>query len=117
MQHRWSDGRSAWDISMNAGYLALAMETDPHASSATSPYLTKLLRAAGEIVAHFLITVMSLLGIAGTGHVLDFLGLSSKMIPLIGVSLGEWIFILEVISATLINVVGIYKSIRAYGDI
>jgi hypothetical protein len=93
------------------------MTTDPHVARATGPYFTRLGRAAGEIVAHFVITVMSLLGIAGTGVVLDFLGLSSKTIPLTSLSLGEWIFTLEVVSATLINLVGIYKSIRAYGDV
>ena len=102
---------------MIADNLALRMTIDPHATGVVHPYLAKLIKAAAEIVAHFFITVMSLLGIAGTGLVLDLLGLTSKTIPLTNLTLGEWIFMLEIISATLINVVGIYKSIRAYGDI
>ena len=98
---------------------AFTMATDPHVTDAgaVQMFVAKLVRAVSELIAHFIITVMSLLGIAGTGLILDFLGLSSKHIPLIDISLGEWIFILEVISATLINIFGIYKSIRAYGDL
>jgi len=95
------------------------MAADPHVTDAgaVQTYVAKLVRAVSELIAHFIITVVSLLGIAGTGLILDFLGLSSKHIPLTGLSLGEWIFILEVVSATLINFIGIYKSIRAYGDL
>lgn len=102
---------------MSTDLFGLRMTTEPHATGVVPTYLSKLIRAASEILAHFLITVMSLLGIAGTGVVLDLLRLTSKTIPLTNLTLGEWIFILEVISATLINVVGIYKSIRAYGDL
>jgi hypothetical protein len=80
-------------------------------------YSIRLAKAAGEIVAHFLITVLSLLAIAGTSFLMDLLGLTQKPIPLVGITLGEWMFILEITTATIINLFGIYKCIVAYGDI
>lgn len=66
-----------------------------------------------EIILHFIITLLSILTIAGIDGVLHFIGLEGKRIPIIQVSLGDWMFWLEILAATAIIVVGIGKAIIA----
>lgn len=79
-------------------------------------FLLRLARAVGELIAHFCLSVISLLTIAGTAFILRYLHLDSKAIPLLGLSLGDWTFLSEVASATLINLVGMIRAVIAYWE-
>jgi hypothetical protein len=74
--------------------------------------VTKVRGPADELIAHFLITVMSILAIAGVGCLVQLIHLDGKTIPLMGISLGEWFFDLDVVAATFINAAGIFKAVK-----
>lgn len=79
-----------------------------------SPYVRRVVAAIGEIIAHFAISAVSLLTIAGTSYLITCLQIHTKIIPYTSISLSEWMFLLEVISFTAINFVGVLKAVGAY---
>jgi hypothetical protein len=80
-------------------------------TSVVRRFLQKLAKPANEIVAHFVLSILTILALAGTEFILWVLNIDNKMIPLFGITLGEWMFDLDLISATLINAVGIIKAL------
>jgi hypothetical protein len=73
-------------------------------------FIGRLAGPANEIAAHFVLSVMAILALAGTELLLRLLGIDNRMIPLTGVTLGDWMFDLDVVSATLINAVGMFRG-------
>jgi hypothetical protein len=73
----------------------------------------KLEVPATEIIVHFVVTVLSVLSIALIELLLRVAGLDGKEIPLVNITLGDWMFYLEVIAATAILAVGIFKAVLA----
>jgi hypothetical protein len=68
---------------------------------------------AAEIIVHLIVTVASLVSIEIVDLVLSIFGLSSKEIPKTGITLGEFMFYLEVTAASFIILVGIVKAVIA----
>lgn len=66
-----------------------------------------------EIILHFIVTVLSILTIAGIELVLYVVGLDGRQIPLVKITLGELMFVLEVVAAGAIIFVGITKAVLA----
>jgi hypothetical protein len=75
----------------------------------------KLEVPATEIIVHFVVTVLSVLSIALIEILLRLVGLDGKEIPWVNITLGDWMFYLEVIAATAILAVGIVKAVLAIG--
>jgi hypothetical protein len=65
-----------------------------------------------DLAAHFLVTIVAISCIAGTEWILDLYKLGSNDIPFVHIRLADWMFDMEVISATLINAIGIIKAVR-----
>jgi hypothetical protein len=65
----------------------------------------------GDIVVHSVVTVLSILSIAGIELLLHCVKLDGKSIPLTNITLSEWMFFLEILAATLIILVGIVKAV------
>ena len=78
-------------------------------------YLQRLGNAAGEFFAHLILTLMALGTVAVTAFVLKLLGLDLKVIPILNITLGQWMFDMDVVAATLINMVGLVKALVVYG--
>jgi hypothetical protein len=75
--------------------------------------LPRLELPAAEIVLHLIVTVLSILGIAGIEGLLYLVGLDRKLIPGTTIALGDWMFVLEIVAATAIILIGIGKAIHA----
>jgi hypothetical protein len=71
----------------------------------------KLTKPTNEIAAHFLVSAMALIAIALIDQLLSLLGLGIKPLPLIRIPFNEWMFGLDIISATAVNVVGTIKAV------
>lgn len=71
----------------------------------------KLAKPAIEIVAHFVLTLIVILAIAGTEYTLGLLHLSARMVPFFKITVSDWLFDLDCVSATLINAVGMIKAV------
>jgi hypothetical protein len=63
-----------------------------------------------EIFVHSVVTVASILSIAGIELLLHWVGLDGKAIPYTKITLSDWMFYLELLAANLIIVVGIIKA-------
>jgi hypothetical protein len=65
---------------------------------------------AAEIFVHLVVSLLSILSIKTIELLLWLLGLDGKVIPLTALTLSTWMFILEIIAATVIIVAGIFKA-------
>jgi hypothetical protein len=81
----------------------------------------KLQEPVIEIIVHLVVTVLSVLSIALVDWLLAAIRLEGKVMPgsvlvfrLLGIeataTLGDWMFLLEVVAATVIIVIGIGKA-------
>lgn len=77
--------------------------------------IARLAAAVGELLAHFVITIVTVLTIAATGLVLYELGLDKRCIPWTHIQFGDWMLFMEIVSATAINLVGAARAVLAYG--
>lgn len=75
--------------------------------------LPRLELPAAEIILHLIVTVLSILSIAGIEGLLRLSGLDRRLIPATTIQLGDWMFGLEVVAATAIILIGIGKAIYA----
>jgi hypothetical protein len=75
-----------------------------------SEFIDKLKLPAIEVAVHFVVTVLAVVSIALTEQLLHALGMDGKIIPAMGLPLGEWMFMLEVAAATVIIAVGVIKA-------
>jgi hypothetical protein len=66
-----------------------------------------------EIVAHLVVTALSIISIVAIELLLIFVKLDGKYIPHTNITLRDWMFDLEVLAATLIILVGIVKAVLA----
>jgi hypothetical protein len=66
-----------------------------------------------EIVVHTVVTILSLLSIAGIEVLLRWLRLDGKQFPHLNITLSEWMFYLEIMAASLIIGIGIIKAVIA----
>ena len=66
-----------------------------------------------EIIAHFAITALTLLSLAGVEWLLEALHIAHKVIPRTELTLSDWMLWLDVVAATGINVVGMYRAVQA----
>jgi len=73
----------------------------------------KLEVPAAEIVVHLGVTVLSVLSIAFIEWVLHVVGLDGKRVPWVEITLSDWMFDLEVIAATAIIAIGVFKAAMA----
>jgi hypothetical protein len=78
-------------------------------------FRAKLIAPVSEIASHFVLTVLVILSIGGTEATLGLFHLSGRLVPffgqVFGITASDWLFALDLVSATLINVVGIYKAV------
>jgi hypothetical protein len=74
---------------------------------------SKIAQPICELTAHFIITVFSISFIAGTEWILILYKLGATNVPLLGITLSQWMFDLEIFSATIINGIGIIKAAKA----
>jgi len=65
-----------------------------------------------ELIVHFLITAVTLFSLAGVEWLLEGLHLAYKAIPRTDITLSEWMFYLDVLAVTGINIVGVYRALR-----
>ena len=65
-----------------------------------------------ELLVHFTITAVTLFSLAGVEWLLEVLNLARKVIPRTDVTLSDWMFYLDVLAATVINIVGVYRALR-----
>jgi hypothetical protein len=72
----------------------------------------RLAEPANEIAAHFILSVMAIVALAGTELLLRLLGIDNRRIPLVGITLADWMFDLDLVSATLINAVGMIRAVN-----
>ena len=70
-----------------------------------------LIEPAYEIAAHFILSVMAILAIAGTDLLLSLLGLGVRTLPFVTITLSDWMFDLDLVSATLVNVMGMIRAV------
>ena len=68
--------------------------------------------AVEELVAHLLVTLLTILSLAVVEWLLGVLHLEHRHLPGTGVTLSDWMFCLDVIAVTLINAVGVYRALR-----
>ena len=68
---------------------------------------------AAEIIVHLIVTLASVVSIAIVDLALWLLGLSDKEIPRTGITLGDLMFYMEVVAASLIILVGVIKAVIA----
>jgi hypothetical protein len=73
----------------------------------------KLEVPVAEIVVHLGVTVLSVLSIAFIEGMLRAVGLDGKKIPWTEITLSDWMFYLEVIAATAIIAIGVFKAAMA----
>ncbi len=64
------------------------------------------------ITAHVIVSIAALLALAAAEAATRGLGLEREVIPLIGITIGEWFRLFDVVAATGINAVGILKAVR-----
>jgi hypothetical protein len=64
-----------------------------------------------EMAAHFILSVIAILAIAVTDLLLSRLGLGVRTVPFVSITLSDWMFDLDVVSATLVNVVGMIRAV------
>ena len=65
-----------------------------------------------ELIVHFLITVVTLASLAGVEWTVEALHLAEKVIPKTELRFSDWMFYLDALAVTVINVVGVYKALR-----
>jgi hypothetical protein len=63
-----------------------------------------------EILVHLVVTILSILSIALIEVLLHAIGLDGKLIPGTSLSLSSWMFWLEIVAASAIIIVGIFKA-------
>lgn len=68
--------------------------------------------ALEELIVHFLITTVTVLSLAGVEWLVEILHLAHMVIPRTGVTLAEWMFYLDILAVTGINLVGVFKALR-----
>jgi hypothetical protein len=59
------------------------------------------------------VAILTLLIITGVKFFLGLVHLSERTVPVIGITLSQWMFGLDIITATLINLVGVYRALKA----
>jgi hypothetical protein len=74
---------------------------------------SKLDVPTAEILVHLMVTVFSVLSIALIELLLHIVRLDGRKVPGTYVTLSDWMFLLEVIAATLIISVGVVKAVVA----
>jgi hypothetical protein len=70
-----------------------------------------LTKPTNELAAHFVVSVMALVAIALTDHVVSLLGIGLRTLPFAKITLTDWMFDLDIISATVVNAVGTIKAV------
>jgi len=64
-----------------------------------------------ELIVHFAVTVVAVLAIAAIEALMHWTGFDRKIIPLLGMTLGDWMFVLEIVAASAIILIGIGRAI------
>lgn len=64
-----------------------------------------------ELLSHFLIGVLVILLMAATGAVMAAVGIDSKVIPVLGITVSEWMLGFEVLLATAVFARGVIRAI------
>jgi hypothetical protein len=71
----------------------------------------KLAKPTNEIAAHFVVSVMALGALAATDLVVRVMGIGVRTLPFVSITLSDWMFDLDLVSATVVNAVGTIKAV------
>jgi hypothetical protein len=71
---------------------------------------TKLEKPVTELVVHFIVTVLAISSIRAIEWLLHAYGIEGKVIPFTTLPMGDWMFSLEVLAASVIILVGVWKA-------
>jgi len=74
----------------------------------------RLLNSVGEIIAHCIITIFFLAAMRVTEWVFAGLGMTDTLIPYTSIKIRDWMMLMEVGAATIINLVGLFEAVKAY---
>jgi hypothetical protein len=70
----------------------------------------KLEKPVTELVVHFIVTVLAISSIRAIEWLLHAYGIEGKVIPFTTLPMGDWMFSLEVLAASVIILVGVWKA-------
>ena len=65
-----------------------------------------------ELTAHFLVSLCTIAFISLTELVLRALSLDKWVMPVIGMALSEWLFDLDIVAASLILIIGMFRALK-----
>ena len=74
-------------------------------------FWTRLEEPVMVLVAHFVLTVLLIVFLEATELLLTIFHLDSREVPLVQVTLSEWMFDLDVLVATVVMIVGAAKAV------